>query len=167
MSTPIDFDDIQVRDTVTRDYRGVSSTLTVAMRGAGAVYPNFSGRADDVAVRNPDGSTWRLVDRPIPNVELPTEPTLGWLDSTGNDHALGIWRRAYLTGGNGFDNSRGDGHNALSAEITAFTPATAVPTDALDELREKYEIGHGLTLIRRGSVSTFLAAVDAANGPNT
>ena len=158
MKTHIEFDDIQVRDTVTRDYRGVSSTLTVAIRDAMTVYPNFSGRADEVAVRNPDGSTWRLVDRPKPVVVLPAEPALGWLDSTGNDHTLGLWRRTSLTGGDGIENVRGTGYNALTSEITAFTPATAVPTDALHELRFAQ-------VFPLSEVETFLDAVDAATGP--
>jgi hypothetical protein len=106
-----------------------------------------------------------LLDRPTPTVELPSEPTLGWLDSTGNDHALGIWRPLALTGGPGLDNHYGDGHRALLPEITAFTPATAVPADSLDELRKIHLAREGCGEIKCGShkdVARFLEAVDKA-----
>ena len=162
MSTEIDFDDIQVRDTVTRDYRGVSSTLTVGIRDAMTVYPNFSGRADEVAVRNTVGSAWKLVDRPKPAVVLPIVPTLGWFNqnrSTGR--RLGVFSAA---------DAIADANNPALAEhsargdvfitwydVTAFVAATAVPTEDLDNLRAVPRCGK--------DIRNFLAAVDAANGP--
>ena len=96
-----------------------------------------------------------LLERPAPAVSLPSVPTLGWLDSIGNTHALGIWRSQPLTGGVGVVNIRGDS-GALDFEITAFTEAVAVPKSALDELRFAQ-------VFPLSEVATFLAAVDNAS----
>ena len=159
MSTSIDFDDIQVRDTVTRDYREIASTLTVAIRGAMAVYPNFSGRADDVAVRNLEGSTWRLVNRPKPAVELPTVPTLGWATVDRRDVADPLTALGKFVRFGGVLTVLANPRYSVS-DVTAFVPATAVPTDALDDLRGQWKVPSS-------AVRDFLAAVDAANGPST
>ena len=133
------------------------------VRGEGKVV-SYS-EAPSVQVEYVDGTSesWlaSLVD-PKPAVSLPSVPTLGWLDSMGNDHTLGIWRRQPLTGGNGVANIRGEGNCALNFEITAFTPATAVPAEALDALRT-YMAGLGVDTPTRRSVATFLAAVDNAS----
>lgn len=102
--------------------------------------------------RGPVG-TYYLLDRPVPPVDLPTEPTLGWLTLPGGRALETVWT----------SNDKASLHRALGgsvdvANVTAFTPATAVPTAALDELR-KHTPGWSTA-----SVTTFLAAVDEANG---
>lgn len=96
-----------------------------------------------------------LIDRPKPDVELPTEPTLGWL--TANDE------RPYLS------HVKLDGERAMTdglyyahaSRVTAFTPATAVPTAALDELRGVAR-AHLSGYLDFRVLTTFLAAVDEA-----
>ena len=165
MSTPIDFGDIQVRDTVTRDYRGIASTLTVAMRAVMAVYPNFHGQAiDDVALQNMAGSVWRLLDRPKPVVVLPSGPTLGWATVHPSywDNPVTVLSRFML-----------DGDRLISAapiysvrDVTAFVPATAIPAAALDELRATHaNVFDSHICANMTFTCAFLAAVDAANGP--
>lgn len=109
-----------------------------------------------------DGNSWTLsgqhylLDRPKPPVDLPTEPTLGWLSAhTNPDPTLGAWRTEdrYVTR---------DGTYRLADDVTAFTPATAVPTKALDELRTQHRVNVTLES-RYASVTRFLAAVDEAN----
>lgn len=153
MSTPIDFKDIRVGDTVECVwYPGYSITGIVGGIDNDGLTCGVYGDGEFSHLIGVEADTFTLVDRPKPDVVLPTVATLGWLDSKGNDHALGIWRRQVLTGGNGVENLRGDGFRAQDYDITDFTPATAVPTTALDELRDTWE------------VHIFLAAVDAANG---
>ena len=118
------------------------------------------------------GSTWDpakvdhfLLDRPTPPVELPTEPTLGWIYANDErtlalvgvrkpgdpDYDSPIYIRLEPTGG--WDRVK---------EISAFTSATAVPTDALDQLRGLADCSGPLSCLRR-HVEVFLAAVDEAN----
>jgi hypothetical protein len=112
-----------------------------------------------------------LLDRPTaPAVELPTEPSLGWLTYAGST-IFGTFRR-FKAGDAHLDSMkweatevRGDDpHNSYSS-VTAFTPATAVPTEALNELREAHDGGAGCCIGCRAYVSVghFLAAVDEAN----
>lgn len=108
---------------------------------------------------------WYLLDRPEPAVELPTEPTLGWMRHDVQpsraipSSILAFWQ---------YDEERNwlnshDGRGFRPDRITAVTPATAVPTDALDALRD---YRHGLDwdvktpAVRR--IDKFLAAVDRA-----
>lgn len=98
--------------------------------------------------------TYYLLDRPAPAVDLPMEPTLGWANGR-----IGIWQPG------GEDDYLWDCHQDANG-VTAFTPATAVPTSALEKLR-----GH-LEFWRRNStagslaseVAEFLNAAVAANG---
>jgi hypothetical protein len=106
-----------------------------------------------------------LLARPKPAVELPTEPALGWLGVTDTGKAnlslspgrvLGVFKnRETLVDG-------GPAGSWSHEFVTAFTPATAVPTSALDELRATLhsvkEAGE-----RREDIGDFLAAVDEAN----
>lgn len=111
--------------------------------------------------------TYYLLDRPAPVVELPTEPTLGWTEyRLGGDSV----RRLGCT----FNLARCVRLSAWDVDVaadwvTAFTPATAVPTEALDELRAPEGVinGAGLALAvhRRRRIETFLAAIDEASRP--
>lgn len=107
-----------------------------------------------------------VAERPEPLVVVPETPTLGWLayDAAGDrGRVVGSWYRR--KSGTVFDASNG----AFSPEyVTAFTKATAVPTDALDELLAEYRKAcmHqssrvALAFLREG-IATFFAAVDAA-----
>ncbi len=100
-------------------------------------------------------ATHFLLDRPAPAVELPTEPTLGWVDHAELSPQFGAWVR------------RGETLYAMrqsdfaASDVTAFTPATAVPTEALNMLRA----GCFMTVSEAAEViAHFLAAVDRANG---
>lgn len=103
-----------------------------------------------------------------PVVELPSEPMLGWLGvtDTGSLHGktpgnvLGIWQ----------DKAKsidGGPVGTWSHEyVTAFTPATAVPTAALDELRAAHEVAASKAVsharsLRYEAVAHFLTAIKA------
>lgn len=113
---------------------------------------------------SPADGTYFLLDRPTPPVELPKTPQLGWLGVTDDGtferkpaSVLGIWqdRRYSINGGVS---------GTWSHEfVTAFEPATAVPTEALDDLR-RYRASlarSGLTRTPR-HIDAFLAAIEAA-----
>ena len=157
--TIIEFDQIRVGDTVQRDLRGITSAMTVAKRDERRVCPN-----DLTHLVNYVGSTWTLIDRPKPAVELPTVPTLGWASGPTFDPLLAVWSRVGTV-------IYTPAHRVDEEGVTAFTPATAVPTEALVELRD-----HLTRTAPYGSSAAnwkhlgelcrdFLAAVDAANGP--
>ena len=156
MSTPIDFGDIQVRDTVTRDLAGITSTLTVAKRHASSLYTDSSS-----CLANSPNSTWRLLHRPKPAVVLPSGPQLGWatVHPPNWDKPVTVLSRFML-----------DGDRLISAaplysvnDVTAFVAATAVPTEALLHLRcQRGSDGQDATTTR--ARVEFFTAVDAANG---
>ena len=102
----------------------------------------------------------RYLVRRSPAVDLPTEPTLGWLTSKYGGSVLGTWERQRLTGGPGVSVTR-SGMRALLPEITGFTRAVAVPAVALDDLRSGV-INDFDAAVRL--IADFLAAVDKANG---
>lgn len=107
-----------------------------------------------------------LLDRPEPAVALPTEPTLGWA-SNRHGPKLGA------AGHPGYSPTlRNDpGHHVRyvgggfdpHSLIEAFTPATAVPTEALEKLRESVVEWSPITP-HGHAINDFLAAVDHANG---
>lgn len=107
-----------------------------------------------------------LLDRPTPPVQLPEKPTLGWVTSPSRGGVdLDFWRyrgpgdRAGEGAWAGIDpdgTPRGYGMK----NITAFVPATAVPAEALDELRNA--AAEWSLLDPNSIVGKFLAAVDAA-----
>ena len=106
---------------------------------------------------NADRVSYFLLDRPSPPVELPTEPTLGWLTVENTEPMLDVWR-ADRQNNPGYDDF-GDwaaGHVTAHRResVTAFRPAVAVPKAALDKLRKAENVVRG--------VNDFLAAVDEA-----
>lgn len=98
-----------------------------------------------------------LLDRPTPPVELPTEPTLGWLENVYGARILKHWFRGEGVA-EAFDGDRWN----FTKEVIAFTPAVAVPKAALDELQANHDCSGPLSCLR-GHVDDFLAAVDEAN----
>ena len=66
-----------------------------------------------------------LLDRPSPPVELPTEPTLGWLENVYGARILKHWFRGEGVA-EAFDGDRWN----FTKEVIAFTPAVAVPKAA-------------------------------------
>lgn len=141
--TPIDPADIKAGDLIRweRDFPGA---------GYNALEVVASRDGQNIS---PYGQHY-LLDRPKPPVGLPTEPTLGWAEYRGHRY-LEVWER---------NEAPGMSDRVVTActgfgPITAFTPATAVPTAALNELRRR------VTCYGEGSpTSEFLAAVDEANG---
>lgn len=113
--------------------------------------------------------TYYLLDRPAPAVELPTEPTWGWLTYRDTDFPsanptveYGEWKARH-------DRATAlDVHGSTSVPlqwVTAFTPATAVPTEALARLERamdnwRMDASYGSMAT---DVSHFLAAVDEAS----
>ncbi|WP_332645080.1 hypothetical protein [Aeromicrobium sp.] len=108
-----------------------------------------------------------LLNRPRPAVEFPSEPTLGWLRLIGavGDGPPSTWRFEH----SGMDDSRRARNEwgyvvaDVDDKIASFTPATAVPTAALDELRDACnrdcdEYGCECAI----AAHHFLAAVDEA-----
>jgi len=105
-----------------------------------------------------------LLDRPTPAVELPTEPTLGWVAWEERGFFGGARRRAFGTWRADSDVVRDlDQHGrAVRADsVTAFTPAIAVPRDAYEALASTST--SDLDALRR-AVHAFLDATDKANG---
>ena len=92
-----------------------------------------------------------------PAVELPDVETLGWLTANHYAPSLGVWMveedPTFMCR---------DGSYRLTDQVTAFTPATAVPTDALDALRNGADCSGPLSCAK-DHIRDFLAAVDAAN----
>lgn len=95
-----------------------------------------------------------LLDRPAPPVQLPEKPTLGWVAVKGGDIRLGCWYESGLAvvaqGVNGVETKR----------VESFTPAVAIPTEALDQLRG-WNTGF-FHSYPEDAIFDFLAAVDAA-----
>lgn len=97
-----------------------------------------------------------LLDRPTPPVQLPTEPTLGWVNGDWQSGPrLAVWMVDGPKWIKPVDNKT-DEHGATYApSVAAFTPAVAVPKAALDKLRKAENVVRG--------VNDFLTAVDEAN----
>lgn len=161
MKAPIEPSDIKAGDTIERHWRVTVTTMPVArVKGSLAYSPEDYCMGLDTT----DGESFYLLDRPTPPVELPEVATWGWLTYRDTDYPsanptveLGEWksRRDRVT--------VLDVHGSTSvpsAWVTAFTPATAIPTEALDELRHRHETRHLLI----GDLNAFFAAVDKANG---
>ena len=146
----IDGADVRKGDTIRREYTAHRNHLkAVEFVADGDCHDN-----DDVLY---------LLDRPTPAVELPTVPALGWVEHEEIKARFGSWVASgatlYAVRQMDFD----------AASVTAFTPATAVPTDALDELRVALDEaermgGYASGMILRGATRTLLVAIDAANG---
>jgi len=107
----------------------------------------------------------------VPAVVLPTVPTLGWVSAShdGFQHNpavafVGPWQQSgpdgMLAGVYEAGYRMLSGTFSGSEFITAFTPATAVPTAALDALRAEHGDDQPGACIE---VIGFLADVDAAN----
>jgi len=108
------------------------------------------------------GAAYFLLDRPKPPVELPTQPTLGWLSAEDEDGKGGTFLATWQKRPDLVLQCRVAG--AWGKEcVTAFVPATAVPTEALEKLRERHEGGEESPVAKCGWVSDFLLAVDRAN----
>lgn len=152
--TPIAHDRIRVGDTVEAESNGMTTRFIIRKVERNRVYADT-----DDAFLYADFNTWFLLDRPAPPVELPKTRTLGWLSwhadlAICDTTELGMWRS---TGGATVT----DKDTGVPVKmLTAFVPATAVPTSALDELR-KAELSGAFDT---SYVESFLGAVDAANG---
>lgn len=112
-----------------------------------------------------DWGIHRLINRPTPPVELPEEPTLGWATWRDFSKSLAVWklRGEALTATDSDGDSKG-----YSEKVTAFTPATAVPTEALDALRLADDRAWAAPNdqkndIRRDAIEVFLIVVTEAN----
>jgi hypothetical protein len=167
MKTPIEPDAIRPGDKVMACSNGMETTFTVDHIDTGRIYaqPGNADHASSAFLWDRDND-WYLLDRPTPPVELPTEPKLGWITQVGMPGRR-LGRFSSGTPEHEFEGpivaaERGAaGMRDINRHfrVTAFTPATAVPTEALDELRRRNAIYTGFDL-----VNTFLAAVDEANG---
>lgn len=102
-------------------------------------------------------STYYLLDRPKPAVVLPTTQTLGWIETIYDTRILQFWSDVNRCA----ETSNGARWN-LEKEVTAFTPATAIPTEALDLLRYRLKTG-AVAQSGTRAVKDFLAAVDNAS----
>lgn len=111
---------------------------------------------------NAERVSYFLLDRPTPPVELPTEPTLGWLENVYGARILKHWFRGEGVA-EAFDGDRWN----FTKEVIGFTPAVAVPEAALDELRGVLAECSGKVEDEwphmPRAVERFLAAVDEAN----
>jgi hypothetical protein len=113
----------------------------------------FSTREDALSARQGmeklygNYSVFEEKDRPL--VGIPRVPGLGWLKGYG-ESKLAVWVR----GREGLKGETTLIYRVL-ADIEGWTPATAVPTAALDELRANP--------LPQRDIRVFLAAVDEAN----
>lgn len=166
MKTPIEVSEIRKGDRIVAKYKVFDAEYEVTYTASGSGQPWRSKKDVDI---NSEVEHY-LLDRPAPAVDLPTEPTLGWLEVSDTGQAnftripgrvLGVFknRKTVVDGG-----TIGSWSHDL---VTAFTPATAVPTSALDELREYMrKFSDGAMLTRSGNqIRDFLAAVDRAGDP--
>lgn len=177
MKEPIDPSEIREGDRVMAVSHGMETTFTVDHVDQGRLYAQ-PGNADHIStafLRDRDNE-WFLLERPKPAVVLPTEPTLGWVTSTIGAQDLDFWRYRPAhdeTGEGAWAGSDPDGkpRGWGMRLIAAFTPATAVPAEALEKLR----VAEGAAMdvqpyhaerkneIRCHAINLFLDAVDAAN----
>jgi hypothetical protein len=159
--TPIDPKDIREGDRI-RIEAAEGRTFGDGLTASEFIAREFDNPAEFSYLR------YYLLDRPKPPVDLPSEPTLGWVTSVGGEVALSTWRPDFVQGGAivatvDVRDSRAfcTGMKKYVDHITAFTPATAVPTEALDELRREHH--DNVTFSSRyDSVKRFLTAVDKA-----
>jgi hypothetical protein len=126
-------------------------------------YANIPGKASEYIAMGDEIPTYNaghhfLLDRPKPTVDLPTKPTLGFISSgTVPTSTVGMW----WVDPNDPSFVIRDGSFRLADDITAFVPATAVPAEALDELRAVASGRRGCPDVAApGAITTFLAAVD-------
>jgi hypothetical protein len=155
--TPIDPSEIRKGDLIRCEWDG-------SVPGLQAAEFTASGHGHSLYSEAPQHY---LLDRPIPPVSLPTEPTLGWL--TARERKGGACPVAHLAIWNLHRDPdvsiQWNGSNCGIARnwVTAFIPAVAVPTDALAGLR-KYrndlDWDCATPAVRR--IDAFLAAVDEA-----
>ena len=154
MSAPIDFDDIQLDDTVKCEW---SSSHCVT--GVVAAIENdaaYSRHRRNSYLIGADSDKFTLINRPTPAVKMPSEPTLGWATVHPSHWAKPITVLAEFTHTNEILKAS-IAPRYIAHDVTAFVAATAVPTDTLDRLRAVPRCGK--------DIRTFLDAVDAANGP--
>ncbi|MFI5426099.1 hypothetical protein [Aeromicrobium sp. UC242_57] len=157
--TPIAYDRIQVGDTVEAESNGMTTRFAIRRVDGNRVYADT-----DDAFLYADLNAWFLINRPTLPVTLPTEPTLGWVTCapliTGPPQRhLGVTFDA----GSCVRLARCD--STIKADrVTAFTPASAVPTEALGELRkyrDSLDPEPMTPAVRR--IDKFLTAVTEAN----
>lgn len=151
MKTPIDPKNIRAGDLI----RWESATR----HGTANEYRATGGEGDFM-----EQGRLYLLDRPKPVVDIPSTPTLGWIDATAGGTSLavvGIGNIGYdLDKGPHYARVRRGGGWDLSSEITAFTEAVAVPKAALYVLRAAV-LEHGAD----GPTRNFLTAIDNAGDP--
>lgn len=158
MKRPIAVADVLPGDTVERHWLGTVLSMPVARVSNGLLYS-----PEDYCLGVGDDADLYLLDRPTPPVELPTEPTLAYVSGDWSGPSrLAVWlveRDSTSTWLRPVDNE-GDTDRTVGAAVTSFTPATAVPTEALNRLRHQY-VTRGMLI---GDVKAFLADVAEANG---
>lgn len=167
MKTPIDPKDIRKGDLIRLEGRTEGRDST-AHEFRAVVNGDRDGWVRD-------RFNWYLLDRPQPPVELPTEPTLGWLTLRIGGFFSGPTGRRVLetvwldNAGTGL--IRAGRTDVLAVDrVESFTPATAVPTSALDDLKStesrvytgSYDVAER-NEARREAIQAFLAAIDEAN----
>lgn len=163
MKEPIKPEDIRKGDLIRWEWRqplpGIETAIEyTAFRDAGSYSPIV------------DVGQHYLLDRPTPAALLPTEPTLGWVEQ---DYPSLVGRRLLGVFACGENDRLSEqpamdefGHRGKKVNqvyrVAAFTPATAVPTEALDEFRRVFENTAGSLSEQLAAGDRFLAAVDKA-----
>lgn len=148
------------------------STDMIGKPGSPKTAGPFSTRDDAFAARiamERMGANLSVFEEEVaPESVVPTKVTLGWIESSSY-RQLGRWKRD-PDGDAGEYDIHGDRVNTWYG-VQAFTPATAVPTSALDELRQlNMDAGANpdpeIRARRRfDAIDRFLAAVDKAGDP--
>lgn len=108
-----------------------------------------------------------LLGRSEPVVELPSTPTLGWVTTdVVTTPALGTWATYTSTvvfrEEDPTEYLMQSERDLVAAKVRTFTPATAVPTAALERLREALDLWVVADRGIASDVSAFLKAVDGA-----
>lgn len=164
--TPIEPSDIRAGDLIREEY----AEPWVPERGDLPRTATEYRATDDLkTLSRARASAYYLLDRPTPAVELPTEPTLGilhWGEGEEVSCSEGRWSVENGVVWEHFANGI-RGYSRPVEDVTAFErtyalpdDTTAVPTEALDELRRR----HRDRFPSQGCIFAldFLAAVDEA-----
>jgi hypothetical protein len=151
--TPIEFRDIRAGDLIRSE-----TTDDVAL-GDNLLATEWRADAETKYRAPASGVAFFLLDRPEQPL-LDDEWRLGWIHCENPENTLGFWRMPDA----GVEGRDDLGRTRIPRRPTGFTPATAVPTDALDELRRRRRAGQ-FNCLSGQPVLDFLDAVDKAGQP--
>jgi hypothetical protein len=155
--SPIEPGDILKGDLIRNEWDDGTALEFRAKRDGDAI--GVLARGDGLLSFIAGSSRHFLLDRPERPL-LDDEWRLGWIHCENPENALGFWRMP----DSGVEGRDDLGRVRIPRRPTGFTPATAVPTEALDELRRRRRAGQ-FNCLSGQPVLDFLDAVDKAAQP--